>query len=193
MYTHPGKKLLFQGCEFAQGEEWDCTRMADWYVLEYPPHRGIQDQIRTLNRLYLEHAPLHSQDFDWQGFEWIDCHDAENSVLIYQRKSGGEPKDPGAEHLVVALNFTPVPREHYRIGVPTLGRYRLLFNSDAPAFGGSGYWDATEPLQAEATPWMNRPASLVVSLPPLAGLILQPESPADDAGAGATLATEKPD
>ncbi|WPL15931.1 1,4-alpha-glucan branching enzyme GlgB [Thiorhodovibrio winogradskyi] len=181
MYTHPGKKLLFQGCEFGQGEEWDCTKVLDWYVREYPLHQGISEQIRVLNRLYLAHAPLHEQDFDWRGFEWIDCHDAENSVLIYQRKSGGEPKDPGAEHLVVALNFTPVPRDGYRIGVPVLGRYRVLFNSDASQYGGSDYWKAPEPIQAEAVPWMNRPASLVVSLPPLAGIILQPEPPSETA------------
>lgn len=191
MYTHPGKKLLFQGCEFGQGEEWDCTRILDWYVLEYPPHQGIRDQIRTLNRLYLEQAPLHTQDFDWHGFEWIDCHDAENSVLIYQRKSGGEPKEPGAEHLVVALNFTPVPRDGYRIGVPLLGRYRVLFDSDDPAFGGSGYWTPAEPIRAEAMPWMNRPASLVVSLPPLSGIILRPE-PVEAAATGLATREDAP-
>jgi 1,4-alpha-glucan branching enzyme len=169
MYTHPGKKLLFMGSEFGQGEEWDSTRVLDWYVLEYPFHRGIRELVRTLNHLYRDEAPLHAQDFDWQGFEWIDCHDAQNSVLIYQRRA---PDDGG--HLVVALNFTPVPRDGYRIGMPAAGTYEEVFNSDDTVFGGSGVGNGDRPHRTEPVNWMNRSDSLVLTLPPLAAIILKP-------------------
>ncbi len=169
MYTHPGKKLLFMGCEFGQGEEWDSTRVVDWYVMEYPFHKGIRELVRTLNHFYRDEAPLHTQDFDWQGFEWVDCHDAQNSVLIYQRRAA----DDGG-HLVVALNFTPVPRDGYRIGMPSAGTYEEAFNSDDAAFGGSGVGNGDRPLRTESVNWMNRPDSLVVTLPPLGAIILKP-------------------
>jgi 1,4-alpha-glucan branching enzyme len=182
MYTHPGKKLLFMGSEFGQGEEWDSTKVLDWWVLDYPVHQGVQRLIRTLNGLYQSEPPLHSLDFDWQGFEWIDCHDAHNSVLIYQRRATPPTadQDPEAEeqpstgHLVVALNFTPVPREGYRIGMPSAGAYREVFNSDVTDFGGSGMGNGSDPLQTEPVGWMNRPNSLVLTLPPLAGIVLKP-------------------
>jgi 1,4-alpha-glucan branching enzyme len=121
---------------------------------------------------------LYELDFDWQGFDWIDCHDAHNSVLIYQRK--GQPRanadaDEAPAHLVIALNFTPVPRHEYRVGVPAAGRYREVFNSDDGAFGGSGVLNGPEPLSTEPVHWMNHPSSLLLSLPPLGGIVLQPE------------------
>jgi len=169
MYTHPGKKLLFMGAELGQGEEWDITRTLDWYVLDYPLHQGIRELVRTLNRLYRNEPPLHAQDFEWQGFEWLDCHDAQNSVLVYQRRG----REDGG-HLVVALNFTPVPREGYRIGVPAEGAYEEVLSSDAQVFGGGGMGNAQGPLATEPVAWMNRPQSLVVTLPPLAGIVLKP-------------------
>ncbi|WP_296898830.1 1,4-alpha-glucan branching protein GlgB [Thiohalocapsa sp.] len=175
MYTHPGKKLLFMGSEFGQGEEWDSTAVLDWYVLDYPFHKGIQMLVRTLNGLYRSEKPLHAEDFEPHGFEWIDCHDAHNSVLVYQRRAPGTAADEDAEdHLVVALNFTPVPREGYRIGVPAAGTYKEIFNSDATEFGGSGMGNGTEPLATEPVNWMNRPDSLTLTLPPLAGIVLKP-------------------
>jgi 1,4-alpha-glucan branching enzyme len=195
MYTHPGKKLLFMGSEFGQGEEWDSTRVLDWYVLQFPLHQGVQQLVRRLNRLYQAERPLHAQDFDWQGFEWIDCHDAHNSVLIYQRRtsetgSAAEASTTdaltGDDHLVVALNFTPVPREGYRIGMPKAGAYREIFNSDATEFGGSGMGNGSEPLQTEPVEWMNRPCSLVLTLPPLAGIVLKPFTAAEDASTSGT-------
>ncbi len=187
MYTHPGKKLLFMGSEFGQGEEWDSTAVLDWYVLQYPFHQGIQKLVRTLNALHRSEGPLHAEDFDPQGFEWIDCHDAHNSVLVFQRRApgtathdGGEDQPP-EDHLVVALNFTPVPREGYRIGVPAAGPYQEIFNSDAPEFGGSGLGNGSEPIATESVNWMNRPDSLVLTLPPLAGIILKPMAPSDAA------------
>ncbi len=181
MFTHPGKKLLFQGCEFAQGEEWNSAEVLDWYVLEYPLHQGVQSLVRDLNTLYHADTSLHSQDFDWQGFEWIDCHDAPNSVLIYQRKAA-----VGDGHVVVALNFTPVPRQDYRIGVPQAGAYREVFNSDHPAFGGSGLVCGEVPLITESMAWMNREQSVVVTLPPLGGIILSPQQLAQQQSAVVT-------
>jgi len=168
MFTHPGKKLLFMGSEFGQGREWDSTGVLDWYVRDYPLHQGVERLVGELNRLYREHRELHALDFDWKGFEWIDCHDAHNSTLIYQRQVDGEA-------IVVAVNFTPVPRHDYRIGVPAGGVYRELVNSDAREFGGSGVGNDGRALAAEAQPWMNRPYSLTVTLPPLAGIVLKRE------------------
>ncbi|MGE5152806.1 MAG: alpha amylase C-terminal domain-containing protein, partial [Bdellovibrio bacteriovorus] len=147
-------------------------RTLDWYVLDFPLHQGILELVRALNGLYREEPPLHAQDFDWQGFEWIDCHDAQNSVLIYQRRGREE-----GQHLVVALNFTPVPREGYRIGMPAPGAYQEVLSSDAQAYGGGGMGNGPGPLATEAVAWMNRPQSLVVTLPPLAGIVLKPVAP----------------
>jgi len=168
MFTHPGKKLLFMGTEFAQGTEWDATRVLDWYVLDYPSHEGVQRVVKDLNRLYAESAPLHRHDFEADGFEWIDCNDAQNSVLVYQRKTADE-------FVVIALNFTPVPRENYRIGVPQAGSYRELFNSDSEYYGGSNVGNGPTLLLSDDKEWMNRPASLLVTLPPLAGIVLKRE------------------
>lgn len=143
--------------------------MLDWYVLDYPSHQGIQELVRRLNRLYREEAPLHALDFDWKGFEWIDCNDAQGSVLVYQRRGLVE-----GEHLVVALNFTPVPREGYRIGVPGEGPYEEVLSSDDRELGGSGVGNGQGPLSTEPVHWMNHPRSLRVTLPPLAGIILKP-------------------
>ena len=165
MFTHPGKKLLFMGCEFAQGREWNAADALDWYVLDYPLHRGIKDLVKDLNHLYTGESTLHHYDFEPQGFAWIDCHDAPQSVLSYLRKSDGES-------VVVALNFTPLPRNSYRLGVPAPGHYRELFNSDSTYYGGSNIGNSGE-IVAEELPWMNQPYSISVTLPPLAGIILK--------------------
>ncbi|MHB0887813.1 1,4-alpha-glucan branching protein GlgB [Acidithiobacillus sp.] len=162
--AHPGKKLNFMGNEFGQGREWDCGRGLDWWLLERDWHQGIQRLSRDLARCYRTLPPLHDQDFQGEGFSWIDCHDAEQSVLSFLRWDR-----QGA--LVVALfNFTPVPREHYRIGVPQAGTYREILNSDAPAYHGSGVGNG--PQAAQGTPWMGLPYSLELTLPPLAALFL---------------------
>ncbi len=164
MYTYPGKKLLFMGAEFAQGGEWDHTRALDWYVLDYPLHRGVRTLIADLNRLYREASALHRYEFDWRGFEWIECHDAAQSVLSYLRKSEQQT-------LVVALNFTPVPRRGYRLGVPHPGYYQGILNSDSTFYGGSNLGQAG--VEAQYVPWMGRPYSIVIDLPPLAGVVLR--------------------
>jgi 1,4-alpha-glucan branching enzyme len=170
LFTHPGKKLLFMGTEFGQGTEWDATRVLDWYVLDYAFHQGVKLLVKDLNGLYTSTPALHRYDFDTRGFEWIDCHDAQNSVLIYQRKG-----DDG--FVVIALNFTPAVRFGYRIGVPISGKYLEIFNSDSEFYAGSNVGNGTVPLVAEEIEWMNHPYSLNITLPPLAGIVLSLETP----------------
>ena len=124
MFAYPGKKLLFMGNEFGQGTEWNFKKDLDWYVLDYPHHSGLQTLVKDLNHLYKTESALHQYDFEQRGFEWIDCHDVQQSILCFQRTHG-------QAHLVVVLNFTPVVREDYRIGVPDQGVYHEIFNSDS--------------------------------------------------------------
>ncbi len=147
MFTYPGKKLLFMGCEFGQGTEWSCNRTLDWYVLDYAHHRGLQTLVKDLNKLYSSHAALHRYDFEHQGFEWIDCHDYQQSIISYRRKSAHED-------LIVILNFTPGPRESYRIGVPQPGTYFEIFNSDSQYYDGSNVGNGT--VLSEPQPWMGQ-------------------------------------
>ncbi len=165
MYTYPGKKLLFMGCEFGQGSEWNFNAILDWYVLEYPFHQGTQRLVGDLNRLYRDVPALHRHDFTVQGFEWIDCHDAAQSVLSYLRRNGDEIA-------IVALNFTPLPRFGYRLGVPHPGRYEEIFNSDSAHYAGSNLGNSGT-VYADEVPWMGRPYSIVITLPPLAGVVLK--------------------
>jgi alpha-1,4-glucan:alpha-1,4-glucan 6-glycosyltransferase len=165
MYTMPGKKLLFMGDEFAQGKEWDDDQPLDWYLLERPQHQGVHRLVTDLNRLYREQRSLHYYDFEGQGFEWIDCHDDRASLLSYVRRAG-------EELVVVALNFTPVPHQHYRLGVPRPGSYEVVFNSDSGYYGGSNV-GSPGPLQSEAIPHMGRQWSVQLPLPPLAGIVLR--------------------
>ncbi len=167
MFTHPGKKLLFMGTEYGQGNEWNSTQMLDWFCLDYPLHQGMKRAVTDLNKLYCTTPALHRHEFEWHGFEWIDCHDADQSVLSYMRKAGDEVA-------VVLVNFTPLPRHGYRIGVPTLTEYREVFNSDAELYGGSNTGNGGVQLMAEDQPWMNQPYSIVLTLPPLAGIVLAP-------------------
>ena len=163
--TSPGKKLNFMGNEFAQGQEWGVGRELDWSLLEREVHRGVQNCVRDLNHLYRNLPALYELDFTGEGFGWIDCHDTEQSTLSYIRQA----RD--GKFLIVALNFTPVPRTHYRLGVPSLGQYREIFNSDSGFYGGGNLGNGLE-ITAEASAWMGYPASLCLTLPPLAGVIL---------------------
>lgn len=166
MFCHPGKKLLFMGTEFGQGREWCSAEVLDWYVLDYPFHQGVQRLVTDLNGLYRQLPALHHYDFDSQGFEWIDCHDSDNSVFSFIRRAE-------AACVVIAVNLTPTPHAGYRIGVPQGGEYREIFNSDSARYAGSDLGNGAGRLIAEATPWMNQPFSLSLTLPPLAGIILQ--------------------
>jgi 1,4-alpha-glucan branching enzyme len=163
--TTPGKKLLFMGSEIAQGHEWREREELPWHLLQWPLHQGMQRLVRDLNHLYVGTPALHDQDFVAEGFSWIDCHDADQSVISWLRWA----RD--GSFAVVVLNLTPVPRRGYRIGVPQAGEYRECFNSDSRHYGGSDLGNDGV-LTASGQSWMGRPASLVLTLPPLGGLVL---------------------
>ncbi|MGQ9622239.1 MAG: 1,4-alpha-glucan branching protein GlgB [Candidatus Caldatribacteriaceae bacterium] len=162
LFGYPGKKLLFMGGEFGQRREWNHDAALDWFLLEYEPHRGLRRFVRDLNHLYLREKALWESDHEHAGFEWIDCNDAENSVITFLRKG----KDPD-EFLLFVLNFTPVPRFHYRVGVPRPGFYKEILNSDSTLYGGSNLGNLGGAF-AEAVPYHGRPYSLSLLLPPLA-------------------------
>jgi 1,4-alpha-glucan branching enzyme len=169
MYGHPGKKLLFMGGEFGQWEEWNHDLSLQWDLLQWDSHRGIQTFLRELNLLYRTCPALHEIDFRPEGFEWIDFRDVDSSIVSFLRRG----KDP-SDILVCVFNFTPVVREGYRIGVPAPGFYVEAINSDAAAFGGSNLGNGGGVI-AEPTPWMGRPFSLSLTIPPLGALYLRPE------------------
>jgi 1,4-alpha-glucan branching enzyme len=169
MFAHPGKKLMFMGCEFGQWREWHHDYSLDWHLLLDSDHRGIQQWVRDLNRTLAEQPALHQVDFDHTGFEWLDCSDSENSVISLVRRARDR-----SDFVVVVVNFTPVPRHDYVIGVPEPGAYSELLNSDAKIYGGGNLGNSgavhTQPIPAFA--WPHR---LLLLLPPLACLILKRE------------------
>jgi 1,4-alpha-glucan branching enzyme len=165
-YAQPGKKLLFMGGEVAQRREWDHEASVDWHLLADPRHAGVQRWVRDLNRLYREEPALHQLDCDPAGFEWIDPDDRESSVLSFLRRS----RD--GRLVAVVCNFTPVPREGYRVGVPEGGRWQEVLNSDAHDYGGSG-WGNYGGVLADPVPHHGRPYSLRLALPPLGVLFLR--------------------
>lgn len=163
--AHPGKKLLFMGGEFGQFIEWKADDSLDWHLLEYDMHKKLHDYVRALNTLYRQEPALWQIDFNWRGFEWVDCQDYQHSIICFVRK--------GVQgFLIVVCNFTPVVREEYRIGVPQAGVYHEVFNSDWEMYGGSGQNNA-RPLASETLPWHNRQHSLTLRIPPLATVYLK--------------------
>ncbi len=167
MWAHPGKKLLFMGGELGQRREWQHEESLEWHVLQYPLHAGVQRWVRDLNRLYRSLPALHELDFTAAGFQWIDCQDADLSVVAFLRR------DAAGAVALVACNFTPVPRASYRLGVPQGGRWLERLNSDATDYGGSGQGNAGA-LDAQPEPAHGHPHSLQLRLPPLALVILTP-------------------
>jgi len=167
MFGHPGKKLMFMGCEFGQGREWNYDQSLDWHLLDQPFHGGLKQFVTDLNAAYCAEPALHQLDFDPHGFEWIDCNDNENSVVSFLRRG------KSGKTLVAVVNFTPVPRDGYRIGVPVAGPYLEVINSDSNVYGGSNLGNqgmvATEPL-----PSHGHRQSLRLNLPPLGFLLLKP-------------------
>ena len=168
MMAHPGKKLLFMGGEFGQFIEWNYQDSLDWHLLDYEMHGKLQEYVKALNHFYLENPALWQNEQDWQGFSWIDCHNSEQSVLVFKRQ--GKAAD---EFIIAVLNFTPVVRQEFRLGVPAAQYYVEVFNSDKPAYGGSGQDNPGE-LVPEATVWHGQSNSLVITLPPLAAVYLKP-------------------
>jgi 1,4-alpha-glucan branching enzyme len=171
MYGHPGKKLLFMGAEIGQWDEWNHDKSLDWHLLEHHQHVGVQRLIRDLNRLYRELPALNEGDHHDKGFVWIEANDWQNSVVSFLRRA----RNPD-DFVVAVFNFTPVPREDYRIGVPNTAGYREIMNSDSEFYGGSNVGNAGF-VATEQVPAHGFPASIRLKLPPLAGLILAPAQP----------------
>ena len=168
MWGHPGKKLLFMGSEFGQKREWQHEESLEWHVLAYPLHAGAQRWVRDLNRLYRDTPALYELDFSPAGFEWVDCNDADSSVIAFLRKARS-----GEREVLVVLNFTPVVRESYRIGVPRGGFWHERLNSDAHEYGGSGQGNQGG-VSATAAGAHGRSHSVSLRLPPLGALFLEP-------------------
>jgi len=167
MYAQPGKKLLFMGGEFGQWREWSHEESLEWHLLQWEPHAGVERWVADLNRAYRREPALHELDHEPAGFEWIDANDSDNSVITFLRH--GRTSD---ELILVAANFTPVPRPAYRIGVPRGGYWQELLNSDAADYGGGG-WGNFGGLEAEPTPYHGRPYSLCATLPALSALFFK--------------------
>jgi 1,4-alpha-glucan branching enzyme len=166
-FTHPGTKLIFQGGEFGQREEWNHSVSLDWHLTEYAPHKGIQATMKALNKLYREEPALYKKQFSHETFEWLESNDQGNSVVSFLRKG-----ETNKETLIVILNLTPAPREDYRIGVPLPGVWKVLFNSDKGEFGGSDY-PTKGAVMTEEYGWHGKAFSISISLPPLSCLILK--------------------
>jgi 1,4-alpha-glucan branching enzyme len=169
MFTHPGKKLLFMGDEFAQVSEWSHDHQLEWHLLDHPEHEGVRRLVRDLNHLYRSLSALHELDCEQEGFSWIDCHDSESSVVAFLRRSHAH------DHFVVVVcNLTPVARYGYKVGVPAPGGYREVLNTDSECYGGSNVGNLGR-VQTEPTPRHGHPQSLTLTLPPLATVVLAPE------------------
>ncbi|HEV3398481.1 MAG TPA: 1,4-alpha-glucan branching protein GlgB, partial [Actinomycetes bacterium] len=168
MWAHPGKQLLFMGCELGQESEWSHERSIDWEALADPNHKGVQSLVADLNRVYREHAALWEQDSKPEGFSWIDPNDVDDNALSFIRwAADGRP-------LVCLCNFSPVPRNDYRIGLPTVGRWVEVLNTDSQTYNGTNVGNMGV-VEAEAIEWDGQPASARVTLPPLATVWLAPE------------------
>lgn len=167
MFTHPGTKLLFMGCEFGQSSEWNFKYSLDWHLMEFAPHQGMKALVKALNHLYRNEPALYEKSFESGGFEWIDGGNAADSVLAY-RRMGNDPKDD----LLIVLNMTPVPRHNYRTGVPHKGKWTQIFNSDEQLYWGSGSGNP-KPLKSEPVYWHGKDDSVSLTIPPLGAIVLK--------------------
>jgi 1,4-alpha-glucan branching enzyme len=167
MFGHPGKKLMFMGCEFGQWREWNSEESLDWHLADDPMHAGLRRWVRDLNHVYQQERSLHEVDFEHSGFSWIDCHDNENSVVSLIRRA----RDP-LDYTVMVVNFTPVPRPGYRFGVPDAGWYREVLNSDAGIYGGSNIGNSGG-VQTEPIPDHGFAQSISLTVPPLGFILLK--------------------
>jgi 1,4-alpha-glucan branching enzyme len=167
MYGFPGKKLLFMGGEIGQWSEWSHERGLDWHLLEHDSHKGLSLWMQDLNKLYHSQPPLFEVDFAYTGFDWIDFQDAANSIISFERKARNSD-----DAVIAVYNFTPVPRQGYRIGARLPGTYKELLNSDAAAYGGSNMGNYGE-VKSEAVPQHGRNHSVLLTIPPLAALFLK--------------------
>ena len=167
MYAHPGKKCLFMGSEFAQYDEWSEAKSLDWHLLEYEKHQQMLQYVKDLNHLYTNEPALWTYDFVDKGFEWINCTDSARSTVSMLRKT-----DNPSDAVIMVANFTPVPLDEHRLGVPYKGKYQELINSDALIYGGAGNTN-NEPIETEAIPWDHREQSIKVHVPPLGVVYLK--------------------
>ncbi len=170
MMAHPGKKLLFMGCEFGQFKEWDFANALDWSLLDFPAHRNTQHFFKTINRLYRDTTALWAEDVSWEGFSWIAHDDRAASVIAFRRI---DPKT--GDEIIAVCNFTPVMRTDYRIGVPKAGRYTEIFTTDDAAFGGGGRHN--KPVTAQPIPAHGMDQSIRLTLPPLSTIYLHKNEP----------------
>jgi 1,4-alpha-glucan branching enzyme len=170
MYAHPGKKLHFMGGEFGQWSEWNHEAGLDWHLLEHAPHAGMRRWMQDVNRIYRRHGALWQRDFIPEGFQWVDCDDAQRSIVSFLRR-GEQPDDV----MLIVCNMTPVPRSSYRVGVPAPGQWRELLNSDAQIYGGSGQGNLGG-VEAAPVGSHGHYQSLSLTLPPLGVLYLAPEA-----------------
>ena len=166
-YAHPGKKLMFMGGELGQWHEWQATSQLDWDLLQFENHRGLKTLLGDLNQLYRSETAMHRNDFVVDGFQWIDCHDSDQSVLTFMRHGDGQS-------IICLINFTPVPRYNYRIGLPAAGGYREILNTDSNRYGGSNLGNEGA-IASEAIAWMGFENSVALTLPPLGALFLKRE------------------
>ncbi|HUY54206.1 MAG TPA: 1,4-alpha-glucan branching protein GlgB [Candidatus Nanopelagicaceae bacterium] len=171
-WAHPGKQLLFMGSEWGQRAEWDADQSLDWFLLEQPLHRGMQQLVRDLNRVYRNEPALFERDFDPAGFRWIDASNADANVIAFVRYSAARDR-----HLICVCNLSPVPRFGYRLGLPSGGAYREVLNSDSQFYGGSNQ-GSLGLIESEANPWHGLPCSAAITLPPLATVWLVPQAQA---------------
>jgi len=167
MFGHPGQKLLFMGGELGQRSEWDVNESLPWHLLKHYSHKGIIKLIQNLNLFYQSEEALYKDNYSPEGFEWIDFSDNENSVIAFIRKSS-------AQHLIFIINYSPVVRDQYRIGINKKINYIEVFNTDDSNYWGSGISNSGV-LNSQKKPFHNRDYSLELTLPPLAGVILKPQ------------------
>jgi 1,4-alpha-glucan branching enzyme len=161
MMAHPGKKLLFMGCEFGQFKEWDYRDAIDWLLLDYDKHRELKEYVAELNRFYLKNAPLWQVDYGWEGFNWISNDDNTQNIVSFRRI------DKRGKEVIALCNFAPVRRENYRIGVPFEGNYQEVFNSDSVKYGGTGAGNEGL-IRSEEIPMHGYPQSVSLTVPPMA-------------------------
>ena len=169
MWAHPGKKLLFMGCEFGQEREWSHAWSLDWHLLEDAGHAGVQALVRDLNRVYKDTRALWGLDFDSEGFYWLEANDADGNVVAFARQTRG-----GEDVLVCVCNLSPIARHGYRVGLPRPGRWREALNTDEVRYGGSGVTNANGVEADPGCPWHEQPQSAAIDLPPLGVVWLVP-------------------
>ncbi|GGP74433.1 1,4-alpha-glucan branching enzyme GlgB [Shewanella ulleungensis] len=170
MWSHPGKKLLFMGNEFAQRNEWNHNQSLDWHLLEFAPHQGIQDWVRDLNHCYLQTPALYECDHQSEGFAWLDCNNADNNILVYCRYAKN-----AEQHAIIVVNMSPQVHHGFRVGVPSTDNYQEVLNSDHAHYGGSHVINEG-PCIAQSTAWQGMENSIVITVPPLGCTVLLPES-----------------